>query len=209
VVVAADKEVLRMPYVKGIRRLAAAVFTSALIVGAVPAVAAASCPVQTSTTALAKFGDNASYYLLTGSSFEGGASGWSLDNAEVVSEENATGGSQAVMIAPNGSATSPEFCVSSEYPTFRFFAHSVGRTGFFGSSLTASLRWTDADGFDHDVTVATLQRSRGWVLTPVLQLASALPLWMPNATLKVRLVLEAGWSARWAVAGVYIDPYSR
>jgi hypothetical protein len=198
-----------VPYVKGIRRIAAAAFTTALVAGAAPAVASAACPVQTSTTALAKFGDNASYYLLTGSSFEGGSSGWSLNHAEVVSEENGTGGSHAVMISPNGSATSPEFCVSSEYPTFRFFARTVGRTSMFGSSLTASLRWNDSVGFGHDVTVATLQPGGRWTLTPVLKLASALPLWMPNATLKVRLVLEAGFGSQWAVAGVYIDPYSR
>ena len=198
-----------MPYVKGIRRIAAAAFTTALVAGAAPAVAAASCPVQTSTAALAKFGDNASYYLLTGSSFEGGASGWTLNHAEVVSEGNAMGGTHAVLIDPNGSATSPEFCVSSEYPTFRFFAHTVGNANLFGSSLTASLRWTDAMGWSHQVNVASLNPSGRWTLTPVLRLASALPLWMPGATLKVRLVLQAGYSAKWAVAGVYIDPYSR
>ena len=198
-----------MPYVKGIRRLAAAAFTTALVAGAAPAVAAASCPVQTSTAALARFGDDASYYLLTGSSFEGGASGWSLNHAEVVSEENELGGSHAVVIGRNGSVTSPEFCVSSEYPTFRFFAHTIGNANLFGSQLTVSLRWTDAVGFGHQVNVGTLQPSNEWTLTPVLRLAGALPLWMPGATLKVRLVLQAAYSARWAVAGVFIDPYSR
>jgi len=198
-----------MPYVKGIRRLAAAALTTALVAGAAPAVAAASCPTVASTSALAKFGDNASYYLLSGSSFEGGASGWSLNHSEVVSEENEMGGRHAVVIGRNGSATSPEFCVSSEYPTFRFFAHAMGNRNLFGSQLTASLRWTDAVGFGHQVTVATLQPTDEWTLTPVLRLAGALPLWMPNSTLNVRLVLQAGYSARWAVAGVFIDPYSR
>ncbi|TMK98029.1 MAG: hypothetical protein E6G34_10165 [Actinobacteria bacterium] len=192
-----------------ISRIAAALCASGLFAAVMPAVAAASCPTTTSSTALAQFGDNASYYLLAGSTFETGTSGWSLNHAAVIGEKTAIGGSHAVAIEPNGTATSPEFCVSSEYPSFRFFAHQVGGYGGYGSSLNVSLRWTDSYGYSHQVTVATLQPNSSWTLSPVLQLASALPLWMPGSTLKVKLVLQPGYAAKWAVADVYIDPYTR
>ena len=111
-------------------------------------------------------------------------------------------------IQPNGVAVSPAFCVSSEYPSFRFFQRQISGGGW-GSSLNVSLRWTDVYGFSHNTDVASLRPSSSWALSPVLQLASALPLWMPGSTLKVQLVLQPSWAAAWAIDGVYIDPYKR
>lgn len=200
-----------MPYIirpKGIRRMAATLFGVVLVVFAIPAAADAACPSNPSSTLLAGFGDNAAYSLLAGSSFESGASGWSLTNAEVVNEEGATGGSTALAIAPNGHAVSPVFCVSSEYPSFRFFAHETS-SGSPGSSLRVSLQWTDLWGFHHTTQVGSLQTGEEWALSPVLGLAKALPLWMPGFTLQVHIAFQPSGSASWAVDNVYIDPYSR
>ncbi len=199
-----------MPYIirpRGVRRLIAGVLGSAILICAAPAVAGAACQSSPSSTLLAKFGDNAAYTLLTGASFESGAPGWSLSRAEVLGEEGAQGGSHALVIQPNGVAVSPAFCVSGEYPSFRFFTHQLG-SARFGSSLNVSLRWTDDYGFPHSTTVAQIQASEEWALSPVLKLASALPLWMPNSTLKVKIAFQAN-STAWAIDDVYIDPYSR
>jgi hypothetical protein len=201
-----------MPYIvrpKRICRIAAALCASTALAGAAPAVASASCPSVPSTAALTQFGDSASYYLLGGTSFEAGAPGWALTRATVASERGALGEAHDLEIGSNGTAISPEFCVSAEYPSFRFFARQSAGSGGFGSSLNASLLWTDPYGFRHQVSVATLMAGSSWTLTPVLRLASALPLWMPGSTLKVKLELQAGYSASFAVDDVYIDPYSR
>jgi len=200
-----------MPYIirpGGVRRLAAALFGTVLLIGAVPAVTNAACPKLPITQALTQFGDNSEYALVPGSSFESGAPGWSLTNAEVVNGEGANGGSDSLEIEPDGVAVSPTFCVSSEYPSFRFFARQVSG-GDGPSSLNVSLRWSAGWGYGRETTVASLQPSGEWTLSPVLKLASALPLWMRGSTLKVRVVFEPSGDGSWAIDDLYIDPYSR
>ena len=76
----------------------------------------------------APLGDNSSYVLLAGGSFESGAPGWSLNNAEVVDEgPAAVGASHALLIGSGGSAVSPQFCVSSEYPVVQLLRPSAFR----------------------------------------------------------------------------------
>jgi hypothetical protein len=222
-----------MPYIirpKGPRKIVAALFGTMLLLGAVPAAAGAACPSSSTSVALAQFGDNAAYSLLSGSSFESGAPGWRLTNAEVVggegangegangegangegaNGEGANGDSYSLEIEPGGVAVSPAFCVSSEYPSFRFFARQLSGGGW-GASLNVSLRWKDGFGFrrETETTVASLQPSSSWTLSPVLKLAGALPLWMPGSTLKVRVVFQPSGGSSWAIDDVYIDPYSR
>jgi hypothetical protein len=199
-----------MPYIirpRGVRKIAVALFGTALLIGAVPALANAACPKLPVSQALAQFGDNSEYALVSGSSFESGARGWSLTNAEVVSGSGANGGSDSLVVQPNGLAVSPGFCVSSEYPSFRFFARQISGGGF--AALNVSLRWTNVFGFPVETPVASLQPNSEWTLSPVLRLAGALPLWMPGSTLKVRLVFQPIWGGSWAIDDVYIDPYSR
>ena len=180
-----------MPYIihpRRMRSIVAALFGSALLLGAVPAVAGAACPSNPTTEALAQFGDNAAYSLLSGSSFESGAPGWSLTDAEVVSGSGAMGGSYSLAIEPNGVAVSPAFCVSSEYPSFRFFARQLNG----GGVLNVSLRMINARRFNHgDIPVGSLQGVTSWALSPALELARKLPLWMPGSTATVELVFES------------------
>ncbi len=126
-----------MPYIirpRRVRSVVLAILGATALFGAMPALASAACPTPESSQLLAENGDNASYFLLEGSSFESGAPGWSLINAEVVSEgsEGAGGDSgHAVLIHPGGEAISPAFCVSSNIPSFRFYAKQLsgGRFG--------------------------------------------------------------------------------
>jgi hypothetical protein len=196
------------------RKIVAAVFTTALLTGVLPAAASAACPSSPASNVYAKFNDNASYVLVQGGNFESAAAGWSLTKAAVVEETGSPSGDRhALAIQPGGVAVSPAFCVSSEYPTFRFLVHQISG----GGALNVSLRWTDAFGWSHDTLVSSLQGGTSWSLSPVLRLASELPLWMPGSTLTVRLVFEPvagsifelGHSGAWAVDGVYVDPHSR
>jgi hypothetical protein len=186
--------------------MAAALFSAALLVVAVPAVASAACPSTHSERLLEKLGDNAEYFLLTGSSFESGASDWSLSGAEIVSG-GANGGSQSLVLQSGGIVLSPTFCVSSEYPSFRLFARQISGGGWF-SGLKVNLRWTDDWGFPHETNIASLKPGNSWELSPVLRLATALPLWMRGSTLNVRLVFQP-YGGTWAITDVLIDPYRR
>jgi len=198
-----------MPYIirpRGVRNIVATLLGTTVLVAAAPAVAsAAECPSSPANTALAQFGDNALYSLLSGSSFEAGAAGWSLENAQVVSG-GANGGSHSLLIGRGGVAVSPAVCVSSEEPTFRFFARQVG--GWRNASLNVSLRWTE-DGFQHSTTVGSIDSSSQWTLSPALELATALPLSQSSSTLSVNIAFQPSWGSTWAIDDVYIDPYSR
>lgn len=200
-----------MPYIirpNGIRRIAATVFGAAVLVGAAPAIASAACPSSASTAALASYGDSSSYTLLTGGSFESGAPGWSLSNAAVTSGAATNGGLHSLVIQPNGSAISPSLCVSTEYPSFRFFVRQVSGANAF-SSLNVSLRWTVLGFLPVTTQVATLKPGTSWTLTPVLALAKALPLLASTQTLTVSVEFQSSLGGTWAIDDVYIDPYSR
>ena len=202
-----------MPYIirpRSARKIAAAVLGTTLAIAAVPAVASAACPSGATSQAFASYGDNASYALVQNGTFDAGASGWTLHNAEVISESgqsaDAAGVTHALKIRGRGRATSPGFCVSTEYPTFRFLVRRVWGSGRLG----VSLHWSDGSG-SHEASVASLQSETTWAASPVLQLASNLPLSSAEATVDpVRLVFESPQAATaFAISYVYIDPYRR
>ena len=199
-----------MPYIirpNGIRRIAATVFGAAVMVGAAPAIASAACPTSPATAALASYGNSSAYTLLTGASFASGAPGWTLSNAAVTNESGVSSGTHSLVIQPNGTAISPSLCVSSEYPSFRFFAREVGGANPL-SSLTVSLRWAVLGFLPVTTQVGTLKPGTAWTLTPVLKLAKALPLLL-SQTLTVSVEFQSSLGGTWAIDDVYIDPYSR
>ena len=202
-----------MPYIirpRNARKLAAALFSSVLLVGAVPAVAGAACPSSATSTPFAKFGDSAAYALLAGGSFESGAPGWSLTRSAVVSGNesyNVAGGSHSLAIQPTGVAVSPAFCINIAEPSFRFFLRQT--SGSWGV-LNVILRWREASGSTHETTVGSLQTGTSWQASPVLKLATTLPLWQSESTLKASLVFKPEpYGGAWAIDDVYIDPHSR
>jgi hypothetical protein len=182
------------------------VLGSTLLIAAAPAVASAACPASASSQVFASYADNAYYSLVQNGTFESGSSGWSLSNAEVVSEYGQSGISHALKIRSHGKATSPGFCVSTQYPTFRFLVRRVWGQGRLG----VRLRWTDHSG-SHEASVASVEAEDAWAVSPVLQLASNLPLSSPEATLNpVQLVFEnPQYDSGFAITYVYIDPYRR
>jgi hypothetical protein len=188
-----------------------AILGSAALFGALPAVAGAACPTQGSSQLLSTLGDKASYFLLEGSTFESGAPGWSLTNADIINEgdQGAGGGSsRALLIRSGGEAVSPAFCVSSNVPSFRFFAKQVS-SGFFGGQLSVNLRFKDGFGVTHEVPASFGLNGHGaWALSPVLELSRKLPWWAPD-NVNVNLVFQPQSGSSWAIDEVLIDPYSR
>jgi hypothetical protein len=202
-----------MPYIirpRKLHRIAATLFGTILMLGAIPAAAGADCPSGPTSSPFLQFGDGAEYTLLAGGSFESGAPGWSLNGAEVVAGNesfNVAGGSHSLEIEAGGVAISPAFCVSVSEPSFRFFARQTdpGR-----GALQVALQYTAFNGKTKNVPVGFLPLGPAWSPGPVLQLARLLPLWQPSSTLSVQLVFRGeGGSGAWAIDDVYIDPYRR
>ncbi|MGZ4327747.1 MAG: hypothetical protein ACXVXL_06875, partial [Solirubrobacteraceae bacterium] len=121
-----------MPYVTSWphkRALALVAACFALAVAAQPAAAATptTCPDTVSSTVFAALGDTANYTPVTGGTFEGDMSGWTLNSASVAPgnepwQVDGASDSKSLSIAPGGTATSSTFCVSSKTPSWRFFA---------------------------------------------------------------------------------------
>jgi hypothetical protein len=192
------------------RKIAAALLSTGLLLGAVPAVAGAACQSSATSKPFAKFGDTAAYASLAGGSFESGAPGWSLSGSTVVSGNesyNVAGGSHSLAIQPTGVAVSPTFCVSTAEPSFRFF---LRQTSGSWAVLNVVLRWTDSGGTSHDTTVGSLQTGTSWQTSPVLQLATTLPLTTSASAISAKLVFKPEqYGGAWAIDDVYVDPHSR
>jgi hypothetical protein len=208
-----------MPYVSDwpSRRLFAVTATIAavalaMIVGAPAAVAdTLACPTPPSSQVFSQFGDDAYYSLLPGGNFEGDMWGWTLRGASVVSGNEpwyvgGAGDSRSLDIEPGGSAISPPFCVTDQYPSWRFFARLAGESR--RSSLAVAVQWTDQNG-DHGVSpVTTLRggRFRAWRPTGSLGLGPVLD---DSTTMVERLVFSAGNGSAWRIDDLYIDPYAK
>jgi hypothetical protein len=193
-----------------LRKIVAALFSATVLLSAVPALASAACPTTSSSTPFAKFGDSAAYSPLAGGSFESGAPGWTLSKAAVAAGNesyNVAPGSHSLAIQPTGVAVSPTFCVNTAEPSFRFFLRQT--SGSWGV-LNVVLRWTDSSGTSHDTTVASLQTGTSWQASPVLQLATTLPLTTSASAINAKLVFKPEpYGGAWAIDDVFVDPHSR
>jgi hypothetical protein len=195
------------------RTLLAAVTTAIVSLGVLPALAQASaCPAEgTASPLLQAFGDSHEYTVLPGSRFEGALPGWTLQRASMATEGTVsavTRSTHSLVISAGGEVVTPAFCVSSEYPSLRFFERRVTSGQF--ANLSVSLRYKDAYGFTHEVTSASLAPGSSWTLSPALGLGSVLPLWQPEATLKVQLVFRSqAMGGSLAIDAVFIDPYRK
>jgi hypothetical protein len=192
------------------KRLLLSLVVAALASAAPPLAASEGCPPNLAENSFSQFGDPAAYSLAPGGSFESGTTGWTLDNAAVADGNesfNVVPGSHSLSTQPYGAAASPWVCVSSEYPSFRFFARRIG--GSAESSLVASLRWVNVLGLGVESVAGSLRNGGSWAPSPVMRLGSSVPLWLPGSTLYVKLVFRSTAGASWAIDDVFIDPYRR
>jgi hypothetical protein len=204
-----------MPYVlrpKGLRAAIGALLGAAALM-VVPAAANAACASTSTSTPFKQFGDTASYNLVANGAFESGASGWSLTSASVASgsetyKVHGVTDAKSLAIQPTGVAVSPAFCVDINRPTFRFFAR---RTSGTWGVLNVRMRWRELNGAVNETTVGAINGSTtAWQVTPVLNLATALPLWNSGQNATVQLVFDPeDYGGAWAIDDVYIDPYVR
>ena len=191
-----------------VRRVTALAF---LGVFAVPGIALASCPAQPVSAPFAQWGDNNSYFLIPGGSFEGTSDqvGWTLSNASLTQGNepfyvNDSGDSQSLTISGGGSATSPFFCVDNTMGSMRFFAQEASA----GAGLRVLALVQNSDGSVTTVPIGHLLDGSmsSWAPTgPITGNTSGLS---DDQTLSVALEFTVRPSAAsWQIDDVYVDPY--
>jgi hypothetical protein len=161
-----------------------------------------ACQARTLTQPFTPWSDTASYFLVAGGTFEGGATGWTLTGgaqARSGGEPFLAGSTASSLDLPAGaSATSPVTCVDPGAPTLRFFAIGAG------SKVDVSVLIGKVA-----VSVGTITPTNTWAPTPtVLYLANALSVLSPTGTLNVSFRFTAS-GAEAHVDDVYVDPYRR
>jgi pectate lyase len=192
-------------------RLVAVVAATVITLFGVPAAAQAACPSAATAKAFKGFGDTADYSLLSNGAFESGTGGWSLSGASVVSgnESFKVRGStdaKSLAIGARGRVVSPAFCVSTDHPSFRFFAK---RTSGTWGVLNVSLRWK-VDGTTNETVVGSVTTGSAWTPTQSFSLSQILGLWNGNQVGTAQIVLDPeDYGGDWAIDDVYIDPYTR
>lgn len=209
-----------MPYVMDWppkRILAVALVGLAMLIAAPVASAdsSSSCPIPPSSPVFSQFGDGNSYSLIPGGDFQNGdASGWTLNNASLVSggepwNVSGSNANQSLSIGPGGSAISPSICVSDLFPSLRFFAlGNAQNNGWWGTSLRVSALWTDSSGNTRAFTLGHLYEGQfqSWEPTPSIALGSYLP---DGMSVNVQLEFSSGANSTWQIDDVYVDPYAK
>ena len=191
------------------------------------AASAAACKDTPTSTIFAAYGDFAQYKLFPNGDFDFGATGWNLDNA-VVDPDFSLKHSDAPQLVANGQekslrlntqsrVVSSPYCVSDLLPSFRLFAF---KRGGGAGNLTIKLSALSLTGKKLVTKVASLSPSSftKWAPTPVIPLATALPLAV-GETAQVRLIFEYGFKpdgtadptvvGPWRIDEVHVDPYRR
>ena len=193
------------------RRFVAVAAATVISLFGVPAAAQAACPSAPVSKAFKAFGDTADYSLLSNGAFESGTGGWSLSGASVVSGNEsfnvrAATDSKSLAIAATGRVVSPAFCVSTDHPSFRFFAK---RTSGTWGVLNVSLRWS-AGGATNETVVGSVTTGTAWTPTQSFSLSQILGLWNADQAGTAQIVFDPeNYGGAWAIDDVYIDPYTR
>jgi hypothetical protein len=191
-----------------LRLLVASVALLLPFVGAAVAQAdeAAPCPERVIVQPFGAWGDLADYFLAPDGDFSAGGSGWALDGAEVVADNEpflAHEAAAAVRLDGGASATSPEICVGIDDPTMRFFARSAGGPS---GKLGVDVLYTDADGEPQQLRIGTVTADAAGEWGPV----AALPITANAYAARVAFRFTAlGAGSEWLVDDVYVDPYRK
>ena len=197
---------------KTARGLLAAIAVVAFAAFAVPASASAACDGQALSKPFARWLDFADYTMPDDGSFEAGASGWQLDRATVVADNEPFGvhganDSNALRVPAGGSAVSTPICIGLGHPTLRLFARSSASLTL--SSLRVDVRFLDSSGNQRSLPVGTLLPGTRWQPTLPMPVVVNLLSVLPAGPSEVRLAFTPVGPATWWIDDVYVDPKAR
>jgi hypothetical protein len=190
----------------------AAIFVLGALVSAAPAANAgllpgSGCNYPPAQHPFTRWLDLASYSLMQGGSFEGGATGWTLaGNARVVPGNetfyvHAAGESRSLSIPSGSSATTPQFCVNLTRPTFRFFAANGGSSS---SRLRVKVVFRGLTGVLGILDGGTVSAGSAWQPSPIMLGTLSAPL----GTNSVQFTFTpSDNTGAWRIDDVYVDPW--
>jgi hypothetical protein len=175
-----------------------------------------SCLNQVYSHPFARWGDNNSYTLVTGGTFEAGSLPWVLSSGASVAAGNesyyvnASSDRNSLVLPSGSSATSLAVCTSIYHPTLRLF---VSNSGLTSSRLKVEALYPGLLGGVQVARVGELGGTATWQPSP----ESELQLTVPNllATLSLSQTAIAfrftpqGTGGRWRIDDVYLDPRMR
>ena len=204
-----------------VRATLVAVFSLVLVAVMVPVAQAnllsilpGSCGNQVYSQPFARWGDNNSYTLVTGGTFEAGSLPWVLSSGASVAAGNesyyvnASSDRNSLSLPSGSSATSPAVCTSIYHPTLRLF---VSNSGSASSRLRVEALYPGLLG---GVQVARLGELGGiatWQPSPELQLTVTnlfATLSLSQTAIAFRFTPE-GAGGQWRIDDVYLDPRMR
>jgi hypothetical protein len=169
-----------------------------------------SCGTQAFSQPFKPFFDGASYTLVPGGSFEGGAAGWTLSGGARVTSGNESwkvrgaGDDESLRLPGGSSALSAPVCVGLEYPTMRFFAKR--NTGLLGlTTLAVTARVQLSLGGSLDIPFGVVLPNGSWKPTPAFLFLGNLTPLLPGqyTAVQFRFTPVLG---DWQIDDVYVDP---
>ena len=195
------------------RRLVLAAFALSLVLACLGGTARAStstgsgCSYGASEHPFMRWLDPATYTLIPGGSFEGGASGWTLaGGAKVVAGNESyyahSSSDRSSLALPAGaSATTPRFCVSLVRPTIRLF---VSNTGSSASRLGVKVVFRGPLGILGTLDGGTVSAGKAWQPTPIMLATLSAPLGTDSAQFVFSTKADGG---SWRIDDAYVDPW--
>jgi hypothetical protein len=172
-----------------------------------------SCGNQVDSHPFARWGDNNSYTLVPGGTFEAGGLPWLSSGANVAAGNesyyvNASSDHNSLSLPTGSSATSLPVCTSIYHPTLRLF---VDNTGSASSRLRVEALYPGLLGGVQVARLGDLGGTSTWQPSPELQLT------VTNlfATLSLQQTVMAyrftpqGVGGQWRIDDVYLDPRMR
>jgi hypothetical protein len=172
---------------------------------------AGNCEAQPLERPFVRWLDPLSYTLVPGGTLEGGATGWTLSKASVVSGNESfyvhgAGETKSLSLPAGSSATTRAMCFGLGHPTLRFFARS---SGSLLSSLKVEVLFETSAGSVVAAPIGVVTPSSAWRPTlPMAIVANLLPL-LPGERTPVAFRFKPQGNAGWWIDDVYVDPSRR
>jgi hypothetical protein len=152
----------------------------------------------------AQFGDNHSYTLVPGGSFESGAAAWSLKGGATIvagNEPFADSGSSSLYLPGGSYATSPFMCVGTLSPTFRLYGFSSSAS----TPLTVQILAKNVFGLLTVLGVGIVYPGQtSWAPTNPALFLQSLGALLTNTTQVAFRIAPVGGS--WTIDDTYVDP---
>lgn len=171
------------------------------------ATTAGSCSYGAASHPFAPWGDLASYTLVPGGSFEGGAPGWMLAGGARVVYGNesffvrSAYDRYSLAIPAGASATTAPFCVSLVRPTIRLF---VANGGSSASKLRVRVVFRGLLGILGILDGGTITAGHSWDASPVMLATLNAPLGTRSAQF---VFTPADSLGAWRIDDLYVDPW--